>query len=74
MKIKDINKKNRSYGRFWIYHLISTANPALILSNKAGLAVLLAGRSKTAHRVFFLINILISLYFLKYETIVRSSA
>ena len=35
-------EKNRSYGRFWIYQLISIANPALIPSNKAGLAVLIS--------------------------------
>ena len=30
--------------------------------------------SKTAHRIFFLFDILIFIYFFKYETIVRSSA
>ena len=39
---ENIKVKNRSYGRFWIYQLISTANPALIPSNKAGLAVLIS--------------------------------
>ena len=38
----SIKEKNRSYGRFWIYQLISTANSALIPSNKAGLAVLIS--------------------------------
>ena len=39
---ENIKVKNRSYGRFWIYQLISTANPAPIPSNKAGLTVLIS--------------------------------
>jgi hypothetical protein len=35
---------------------------------------LLVQPCKTAHRIFFLFYILIFIYFLKYETIVRSSA
>ena len=34
----SIKETKRSYGRFWIYQLISTANPALICSYRAGLA------------------------------------
>ena len=49
---------------------ISTANPILITSKKAGLA----GRSKTADRISFPFLTLIFIYFFKYETIVRSSA
>ena len=63
----------RSYGRFRIYQLISTANPALFEGIRAGLAVLISWyRSKTAHRICF--SLLYFHFFLKYEIIVRTSA
>jgi hypothetical protein len=43
-KKKNVNVKERkrSWGPFRIYQLFSTANPALISSKRAGLAVLIS--------------------------------
>ena len=38
----NVKEKKRSYGRFWIYQLISTANPALFEGIRAELAVLIS--------------------------------
>ena len=50
LTIKD---QKRSYGRFWIYQLISTANPAFLRGLGLDWLCWLAGRSKTAHRICF---------------------
>jgi hypothetical protein len=41
-KKKKCKREKKSYGRFWIYQLISTANPALFEGIRAGLAVLIS--------------------------------
>ena len=38
----NVKERKRSWGPFRIYQLFSTANPALISSKKAGLAVLVS--------------------------------
>jgi hypothetical protein len=39
---ESIKERKRSWGPFWIYRLISTANPAQFHSKRAGLAVLIS--------------------------------
>ena len=41
-KNENIKERKRSVGPFTIYQLFSTANPALISSKRAGLAVLIS--------------------------------
>ena len=41
-KKKNVKERIRSWGPFRIYQLFSTANPALISSKRAGLAVLVS--------------------------------
>ena len=41
-KNKNVKERKRSWGPFRIYQLFSTANPALISSKRAGLAVLVS--------------------------------
>ena len=57
-----------------MYQLISTANSALIPSNKAGLAVLISWQIQNRPQDLFFSFFYFDLYFFKYETIVRSSA
>ena len=68
-KHENIKERKKSWEPFRICLLNSTANPAHFHQNWAELAVLFSRQILNSSQDFFLYNILILIYFFKYETI-----
>ena len=69
IEIKILKRKKKSWEPFISCQLNSTANSAHFHQNWAGFAVLFSRQILNRSQDFFLFNILIFIYLLKYETI-----